>query len=39
MADGAQEAADTAVVAAGLAGAVEVMDRLWHFGEIGRAHV
>ncbi|MFD5174771.1 MazG family protein [Nocardia sp. NPDC058379] len=32
MADGAQEAADTAVVAAGLAGAVEVMDRLWHFG-------
>ncbi|MFE7719656.1 MazG family protein [Nocardia rhizosphaerihabitans] len=27
-----QEAADTAVVAAGLAGAVEVMDRLWHFG-------
>ncbi|MEU5410372.1 MazG family protein [Nocardia asteroides] len=28
----AQEAADTAVVAAGLAGAVEVMDRLWHFG-------
>ncbi|WP_316576065.1 MazG family protein [Nocardia canadensis] len=28
----AQEAADAAVVAAGLAGAVEVMDRLWHFG-------
>lgn len=28
----AREAADTAVVAAGLAGAVEVMDRLWHFG-------
>lgn len=27
-----QEAADTAVVAAGLADAVEVMDRLWHFG-------
>ncbi|WP_280221084.1 MazG family protein, partial [Nocardia neocaledoniensis] len=26
------EAADTAVVAAGLAGAVEVMDRLWNFG-------
>ncbi|MEV0331731.1 MazG family protein [Nocardia sp. NPDC050717] len=28
----ASEAADTAVVAAGLAGAVEVMDRLWNFG-------
>ncbi|MGM7647027.1 MazG family protein [Nocardia sp. JW2] len=28
----AQEAADTAVVAAGLAEAVRVMDRLWHFG-------
>ena len=27
-----EEAADTAVVAAGLAGAVVVMDRLWHFG-------
>lgn len=27
-----QEQADTAVVAAGLSDAVEVMDRLWHFG-------
>ncbi|MGK8555381.1 MazG family protein [Nocardia gipuzkoensis] len=31
---------DTAVVAAGLAGAVEVMDRLWHFGgwEVTQTH-
>ncbi|MFC4375579.1 MazG family protein [Nocardia halotolerans] len=32
MDPGAREAADTAVVAAGLADAVEVMDRLWQFG-------
>ncbi|BDT97614.1 hypothetical protein IFM12276_06430 [Nocardia sputorum] len=39
--DGAAVArTDTAVVAAGLAGAVEVMDRLWHFGgwEVTQTH-
>ncbi len=39
--DGAAVArTDTAVIAAGLAGAVEVMDRLWHFGgwEVTQTH-
>ncbi|MFR9752944.1 MazG family protein [Nocardia sp. 004] len=40
MDSGPAMSADTALVAAGLAGAVDVMDRLWHFGgwEVTQTH-